>query len=566
MRYFNLLLGCFFLLITSWASAQRPDSPVSSNLAGIIPSIAPTIWTKAKLIEQLSLIEIEEKRQTERIKVLVDSLRQKHTGYPVVGPEGDTLLTIWQKSGELSAQQRAEHITQMLEALKADELLKPDSIRVDTWIATTDVMYQDKIIASFTEPDMMWYTESRPELANGFRTKLVASLTQVQEKASWMTFFIRASLVILVLTVLYFLLLFIGKLYQKSLGLIDTNKDKFLRDLTYKSYTFLSKEQELDIILTINKGIRWLAVIITVYLALPLLFSIFPFTQGWADKLFTFIWDPFKGVLLSVIDYIPNVFRIFVIYYVMSYFIKLVEFVFNEIQEEKLMFSGFYADWAIPTYNIVKFVLYAFMFVLIFPYLPGSDSQIFQGVTVFLGVLFSLGSSTAISNVIAGLVITYMRPFKVGDHIKIQDAEGEVVEKTMLITRLKTATNEIVTIPNSSILALNTTNFSSATEGTGLIVYTTIKVGYNISGQKVHEALMEAAQKVPFVVADPKPFVIQSGIQDGTVTYQINTYCKQADKIGIVHSELIQSIQRVFAEKQIPLPISEKQGDLLFHH
>ena len=152
MRYLNLLLGCFFLLITSWASAQRPDSPISSNLVGLIPPpAAPIIWTKAKLIEQLSLIEIEEKRQAERIKVLVDSLRQKHTGYPVVGPEGDTLLIIWQKNGELSAQQRAQHITQMLEALKADELLKPDSIRVDTWIATTDVMYQDKIIASFTE-------------------------------------------------------------------------------------------------------------------------------------------------------------------------------------------------------------------------------------------------------------------------------------------------------------------------------------------------------------------------------------------------------------------------------
>ena len=112
------------------------------------------------------------------------------------------------------------------------------------------------------------------------------------------------------------------------------------------------------------------------------------------------------------------------------------------------------------------------MFVLIFPYLPGSDSDIFKGVSVFIGILFSLGSSTAIANMVAGLVITYMRPFKIGDRVKIAETTGDVVEKTLLVTRIRTPKNEIITIPNSSILSGNTVNFSSAADEKGLIIHT----------------------------------------------------------------------------------------------
>ena len=147
------------------------------------------------------------------------------------------------------------------------------------------------------------------------------------------------------------------------------------------------------------------------------IFSIFPFTRGWADSLFALIWMPFRGVVNAVWNYIPNFFSIAVIVVIMRYFIRFVRYIFSEIDSEKLKISGFHADWAMPTFSIVKFLLYAFMFVMIFPYLPGSDSGIFKGVSVFIGVLFSLGSSSAIANIIAGIVITYMRPFKTGDGV-----------------------------------------------------------------------------------------------------------------------------------------------------
>lgn len=183
------------------------------------------------------------------------------------------------------------------------------------------------------------------------------------------------------------------------------------------------------------------------------------------------------------------------------------------------------------------------MFVLVFPYLPGSDSNIFKGVSVFVGVLFSLGSSSAISNMIAGLVITYMRPFKIGDRIKIADMTGDVIEKTLLVTRLRTIKNEEITIPNSAILSGNTTNFSVYSRNEGLIIYTTVTIGYDVPWRKMHEALMSAAMKTQLILSEPKPFVLQTSLDDFYVSYQINAYTREAGRKSRILSELHQNIQ-----------------------
>jgi small-conductance mechanosensitive channel len=227
----------------------------------------------------------------------------------------------------------------------------------------------------------------------------------------------------------------------------------------------------------------------------------------------------------------------------MKYFIKLVKYIFSEIEAEKLKLSGFHADWAMPTYSIVKFILYAFMFVLIFPFLPGSDSNIFKGVSVFLGVLFSLGSTSAIANVVAGLVITYMRPFKIGDRIKIGDVTGDVIEKSLLVTRLKTPKNEEITIPNSAILSGNTTNYSTMARNEGLIVHTTVTIGYDVPWKNMYQALLNAADRTELILKEPKPFVLQTSLDDFYVAYQINGYTRNANLQARIYSSLHQHIQ-----------------------
>jgi small-conductance mechanosensitive channel len=206
-----------------------------------------------------------------------------------------------------------------------------------------------------------------------------------------------------------------------------------------------------------------------------------------------------------------------------------------------------------PTFGIVKFLLYAFMFVLIFPYLPGSNSNIFKGVSVFLGVLFSLGSTSAISNMVAGLVITYMRPFKVGDRIKIGEIVGDVIEKNLLVTRLRTIKNEEITIPNSSILAGNTINYSAMSKMEGLIIHTTVTIGYSVPWKDMHQALIDAALRTDMIEKDPTPFVLQTSLGDFYVAYQINAYTREANKQAMVYSWLHQNIQDVCNERGIEI-------------
>jgi small-conductance mechanosensitive channel len=193
------------------------------------------------------------------------------------------------------------------------------------------------------------------------------------------------------------------------------------------------------------------------------------------------------------------------------------------------------------------------MFIVIFPHLPGSESPIFQGVSVFIGVVFSLGSSSIINNVVSGLVITYMRPFKVGDRIKIGEVVGNVIEKTPFVTRVRTPKNEEVTIPNSGILSAQTFNYTDSAKKHKLILHTDVTLGYDVPWRQIHKLLIDAAGRTTNVLKEPKPFVLQTAFDDFVVIYEINVYVQEADLMAIIYSELSQNIQDVFNEAGIEI-------------
>ena len=245
----------------------------------------------------------------------------------------------------------------------------------------------------------------------------------------------------------------------------------------------------------------------------------------------------------SVWNYLPKLFTIIVIVVVFKYVLKGTHFLKNELEEGNLSLPGFYADWANPTYQIIRVIIIAFMMVLIFPYLPGSDSPVFQGVSVFLGVLFTFGSSGSLSNIVAGLVLTYMRLFKIGDRVKIGEIIGDVIEKSLLVTRIRTIKNEIISIPNSTVMSSHTINYSSDTVDNGLILHTTVTIGYDVPWKDMHQALLNAADRTDLLMKEPKPFVLQTSLDDFYVSYQINAYTKEANKQATIYSELHQNIQ-----------------------
>ena len=508
---------------------------------------------KIDLIQQLETIKENEKRRIANKIAQIDSLKNTAKGYPVLGFKNDTLFYIYTKMGAASPKERAVSISNKINQLYQDDFLIEDSIRISDTEETYDIVYKDLIIASVSENDALWYGKSKKELSENFQQIIKSAIVQAKDENSWLKLLSRIGLVFFVILVAWVFIGLIGKGYTRLVINFDTNKEKWLQDLSYKDYTFLTVDQETQILLFLIKVLRWFVYFLLLYITLPIIFSIFPFSRDWANTLFYLIWSPFKGLLISIWTYIPNLFKILVIYFVMKYVIKFVKYIFQEIEAEKLVLSDFHSDWAMPTFSIVQFLLYAFMFVLIFPYLPGSESAIFKGVSVFVGVLFSLGSSSAISNMVAGLVITYMRPFKIGDRIKIDNVTGDIIEKTLLVTRVRTIKNEVITIPNSSVLTENTTNYSIEAKDKGLIVNTTVTIGYDVPWPKVHKVLIEAARRTDMIMDEPAPYVLQTSLEDFYVAYQINAYTREASKQALIYSSLHQNIQDVCNESDIEI-------------
>lgn len=508
---------------------------------------------KEELLMQLGVIKEKEKARIISKKARIDSLRITAKGYPVLGVLEDTLFLVYSKIGASTPRERATNIRKKIKQLYDDDFLNPDSIIVVKSENTYDIVYGETIIMSISETDALWYGESMFDLAKNYEGVIKDSIFEAKKENSLLKLLLRIGLVLFVIGVTWFFIWSIKKGYARLELFILSKKEIWLKNLSYKDYTFLTGEQELQIILFVIKSFRWFIYAVLCYISIPIIFSIFPFSRDWADALFYLIWSPFKGVLIAVLDYLPNLFSILVIYFVMKYVIRFVRYVFHEIESEKLKFSGFHSDWAMPTFSIVKFLLYAFFFVVIFQYLPGSNSSVFRGVSVFIGVLFSLGSSSAIANMIAGLVITYMRPFKIGDRIKIGDVIGDIVEKTLLVTRVKTIKNEIITIPNSSVLSGNTVNYSSEAYAEGLIIHTTVTIGYDVPWKDIHQALIDAALRTEFIMHEPNPFVLQTSLDDFYVSYQINAYTREASKQAFIYSMLHQNIQDVFNQKGIEI-------------
>lgn len=521
---------------------------------------------KEYLLQRIRNLEDLETKRNSIYKQRIDSLKLTAKGYPVLGVYKDTLFVIYSKIGASKPKDRAQNISKRIMKLFDDDFLVIDSITVVDSDNTVDIIYKESIIMSISEIDALWQNKSSHDLAKLYSNIIKNDLKRAKEDSKLSRIAFRIGLLMIVLLLIGAMWWLINKGFHKITLYIERNKNKWLKNLNYKDYTFLTTDQEYKSILFLLKPLRWSIYATILYIAIPITFSIFPFTRNWADDLFDLIWTPFKGIFIALWNYLPNLFTILVIYLIMKYVIKFVKYIFSEIEAERLKISGFHSDWAIPTYSIIKILLYAFMFVLLFPYLPGSDSDIFKGVSVFLGILFSLGSSTAIANIVAGLVITYMRPFKIGDRIKIGDVYGDVEEKTLLVSRIKTPKNEIITIPNSAILSGNIINYSSEIANKGLILHTTVTIGYDVPWKDMHNALIDAALRTNYILQDPKPFVLQTGLEDFYVAYQINAYTKEVKRQNYIYSDLHQNIQDVCNERGIeilsPHYRSERDGNM----
>ena len=532
---------------------QESDSAYVANLQKTLETARLNEANMRMEMEQMKLQmaaadSVKYAQQRQRI----DSLRQFTKGIPVVA-DGDTLFYLYTKRGGYTPQQRAQMTGSAIEELGRRFNLRPDSVSVDHSDIVSDLMYGNKVLLSLTDQDALWEGVSRDSLANERRQNVVDKLHEMKAEHGIWRMAKRILYFVLVIVGQYFLFRLTNWLFRKLKVRILRLKDTKIKPVSIQGYELLDAQKQANLLVFLASVGRYILMGLQLLFTVPLIFIIFPQTEGLAYRLLGYIWNPIRGIFVGIIDYIPKLFTIIVIWYAVKYLVRFVLYLAREVEGGRLKINGFYPDWAMPTFHIIRFLLYAFMIAMIYPYLPGSNSGVFQGISVFVGLIVSLGSSTVIGNIIAGLVITYMRPFKIGDRIQLNDTTGNIIEKTPLVTRIRTPKNEVVTVPNSFVMSSHTVNYSTSAREYGLIIHSEVSIGYDIPWRKVNELLIDAALNTPGVVDDPRPFVLETSLSDWYPIYQVNAYIKEADKMPQIYSNLHQNIQDKFNEAGIEI-------------
>lgn len=479
-------------------------------------------------------------RQAER-KARVDSLRNVTPGAPLI-IDGDTLLVIYARKGGMLPEARVSATKSKIYEVGKRLTMFVDSIYVFDSEMSSDVMAGEDVILSVTDLDALWMGMERVELAETYRDTISEKVNQLHETYGLQQKLKSLGWVALIIAVQVLLIWGIVWLFRIWKFTVTRRLLNRIKSISIQNYPLLDTHRLGVAIIFVFNLVRWLLILLVIFVGITFMFSFFPETKTFTYTMFGFIWNPLSDILKSVVVYLPKLFKIIVIIICFHYLLKLVRYFANEVASGRLKINGFYADWAMPTHTVLRVLLYSFMLVMIWPLLPNSDSEIFQGVSVFIGVVVSLGSTSVVGNVMAGLVMTYMRPFRVGDYIRYGDTEGEVVEKGLLVTRIRTRKNKIVTIPNSNMMSSQTSNYTLSAQQYGVIVHTKITIGYDEPWQKIERLLIEAADKTDGIKKHPKPYVRITTLDDFYVEYEVNGCTDRAKTMPVVYSALHQNI------------------------
>ena len=361
---------------------------------------------------------------------------------------------------------------------------------------------------------------------------------------------IRAPFVVGLIFVYWLIFRFIKKI-TTGLSAKITNEKKVA--LKIQNQIIVSDRDMTKIIVSLIKFSGLIIVIMIGISVLNMAMGLFEWSRSLAKDLLELILTAVGFLVQQVVDYIPSLIVIVIVLLSVRFLLHVLGLVFKGIGNGRIKIPGFYQEWSGTSFNLLRMLVYALTLIIIFPYLPGSDSPAFQGLSLFLGLLLSLGSTTAVANVVAGIVLTYTRAFNVGDRVSIHNAVGVVVERGMFVTRLENTKKEVISIPNAMTLTSHIINYSDQARGDGLILYTSVTIGYDVPWTKVHELLIGAALKTENIEASPEPFVLQKSLDDYSVNYQLNATTKDAVAMPRTHSSMNANILDAFNESGLEI-------------
>ncbi|WAS06572.1 mechanosensitive ion channel family protein [Gloeomargaritales cyanobacterium VI4D9] len=448
-------------------------------------------------------------------------------------------------SSSLTAEERARLVVSRLEKIANNEEI-PILVTQRDGKTQTSLRVGEQVVVTIFDEDAERLGKSRTELTQQYE-KIITKALEDYRRSRSPERIIRGVIYAVLATVGWFIFYELMRfIFGRTVRKLETKQEQDFPRLNLFNFDLFSPAKTKQLTLRVLRRTHWLIGLIAFYFYLAFVFRQFVWTQRFGISLINYVLETLLSVWQALVNYLPNLINIAVTVVIVYYTLQFLRFIANRMQSGELQIPGFYPDWIQPSFRLIAFFIIALAFMIVVPFLPGFQSPAFQGVSIFIGLVISLGSTETVTNIVAGIILIYSRAFQIGNIVKIREVMGMVEEKSLLITRIRTPRNEIITLPNSMVLNSSITNFSTASQNSPdrpLFLNTTVTLGYDTPWQKIYEALTKAALRTKGILTEPPPFVWQTSLNDFHVSYNLNAATNQPHLIPFIYSDLHQNIQ-----------------------
>ncbi len=477
--------------------------------------------------------------------------------------EGKTLFNVIGISS-YPAEERAEKIATRIQKFADNDSLSTDSIKSEEIDDRIQLTVNGQLLIGIVDLDARTEGIDKAILVSLIKHRIKKAIDSYRFEREPERLLINTVKAIVTTIILLILLIILFRLTRKFNLFVGAKLKSKIGELEFKSSKLIKVSQLWPALQGLMNLIKVVVVIVLFQIYLTYVLSLFPWTAPFASRVVNFITEPLSQFGLSLLAFLPDLGFLIIITLITRYLLKLTVLFFNGISQGTISLLNFEREWALPTYRVVRILIIVFAVAIAYPYIPGSETAAFKGISVLLGLMISLGSSSVVGNLIAGYSLIYRRTFKIGDRVQIDKHIGTVVDMKMFVTRLRSLKNEEIVIPNSNIVGGTVINYSSLSKDKGLILYTTVGIGYETPWRQVEQMLLMAAERTEGLLKNPSPFVLQKDLGDFAVNYELNAYCDAPENMMQYYTELHKNILDVFNEYnvQIMTPAYERDPEL----
>jgi small-conductance mechanosensitive channel len=459
------------------------------------------------------------------------------------------------------AERRAQEIAARIERLAADPSVAPETLALAESPLGIEIRAGRVRIVTVTDADAELEGLGRDRLAVLVQQRIQEAMRAYREGRSHAKLVAGVLRTVAALAVCVVALLLLRWISRRTAAGVERRFRRRVQKLAIGSFEFVRADRLWSYLRAVLRGLRLFVGLTIAFFFLEYSLRQFPWTRGTAAQLDDWVIGPVRVIGKGLLGFVPNLIFLVILYFFTRWALRLLRLFFDGVGSGEVVLEGFYPEWAAPTFKLVRLAVVVFAVVVAYPYIPGSGSDAFKGISIFLGLVFSLGSTSSISNIIAGYTMTYRRLFREGDRVRIGDVFGTVTKIRLQVTHICTPKNEEAVLPNSSILNAEVINYSTMAKSEGLILHTAVGIGYETPWRQVEAMLLLAAERTPGLAAGRQPFVLQTALGDFAVTYELNVHSDDPDRMLFQYADLHRQILDVFNEYGIQIMTPAYRND-----